>query len=73
LDALHVLVHSKSDIAHKTSFKQDAQKIISENEDLIAYRFLINLITKGMDRAEFEQVGSVLGLSNCCSPFHIFV
>ena len=73
LDALHVLVHSKSDTAQKISFKQDAQKIINENEDLIAYRFLINLITKGMDRAEFEKVGSVLGLSDCCSPFHILL
>lgn len=73
MDALHNAIHIHGPPARKSSLKSDAARIVDENKNLITYRFLINLLTEGIEREDFLHIGQSLGIQYCTSPFHIIL
>jgi len=73
MDALRNTIHASGHNVKKSTLGLDTAQIADENRNLIAYRFIINLITKGMEKKDFIHIGEILGLKYCNSPFHLIL
>jgi len=73
MDALRNMIHASGHNTKKSTLSLDTAKIADENRNLIAYRFIINLITEGMEKKDFDHIGEILGLKYCDSPFHVIL
>lgn len=73
MDALRNTIHASEHKAKKSTLSFVTAKIADENRNLIAYRFIINLITEGMEKKDFIHIAEILGLKYCSSPFHVIL
>jgi AraC-like DNA-binding protein len=73
MDALRNMIHASERGAKKSTLSLDTAQIADENRNLIAYRFIISLITEGMEKKDFVHIGEILGLKYYNSPFHIIL
>ncbi len=71
MDALRSMVHDSGHSAKRSTLRSDTAKIVDENRNLIAYRFVINLITEGLEKKDFVHICEILGIPYCNFPFHV--
>ena len=71
MDSLRSMVHGQP--TRKHAFDFDTEKMVDENKHLIAYRFIINLVTEGLSREDFAHIYEILGLRNSSSTFHVIL
>lgn len=73
MDALSEMIRRGNAPSPKRPGIFEADRIVEENRNLIIYRFIVNMVTGGLDRSDFAEICEIVGLRYYKDPLYLIL